>query len=104
MFVEYTVDVVYTRASEVELGLVSDDEEDVNSAKVDDAPDMTELIDSVPVLEAVGLANEDEPVDVSSTGQTVVYSAIVSVVTEPIFEEHSLAPGAQELIVYTLLV
>jgi hypothetical protein len=38
------------------------------------------------------------------TGQMVVYSATISVVTLPSCAEHSLDPSAQELTVYTLLV
>ncbi len=80
------------------------DEEEGSSARVDDAPFANEGVDSMLVSETAVLVSKDEVVDWSLTGQTVVYIGTSSVVTEPIFEEHSIAPGAQELTVYTLLV
>jgi hypothetical protein len=104
MFVEYTVEVVYTGATCAELGVAGADEEEINSARVDGNPDMTELTGLTIASDTAEVRGTDEVVGVSLTGQTVVYNATSSVVTEPIFEEHSMAPAPQELTVYTLLV
>lgn len=94
---------MYTWAVKEGVGVVKDDEEVVDSAKVDDASDMTELGDLVPVLEVVGLAGEDIVVLVSSTGQIVVYSDTSSVVTWPSEAGQLVTVGAHDVIVYTLV-
>ncbi|KAI0400860.1 hypothetical protein F4802DRAFT_601621 [Xylaria palmicola] len=87
MFVEYTVDVVYTG-----VGVIEGDEAEVSSVRVEDDPDTDDSTGLVPVSKAAELGDDIGCTAVSSTGQTVVYNGISSVVTEPMLEEHPVAP------------